>query len=162
MLDWLYKWVVAVTAAGILAAAAIALAPNGPVQKVVKLTAALLIILSVVSPFFALDLGKLSFYTTQYDAVRDDYAESLGRVNDKYIKEIIEDRASEYILNKARGLGLECSVKIMAKTTEGGYPYPWAAEITYDGESALKDDLSRLIESDCAIPAGRQYWVTTR
>ncbi len=162
MLDWLYKWIVAVTAAGILAAVATSLVQSGPIRKVAQMTAGLVIILAVISPFTGLDVGKLSLYTTQYDALKNNYSEKIGQVNDKYVKAIIQDRTSEYILNKARELGLEIQVRVEARPVDGGYPYPWSAEIYYDGDAAGRNAVSRIIESECAIPANRQYWKTKR
>jgi stage III sporulation protein AF len=162
MLDFIENWIMGVTAAAMIAAIAQALTPEGSVKKAMRLACGVLMILAVLRPVKEISLEDFSFYKTRYEEGLSEYSEKMNDVNKSFTRSIIEEKTATYILEKADELQIACSVSVKLKTDQsGGYPYPYSVELTVSGypENEKKEALSRLIESQCAIPKDRQKWV---
>ena len=157
MLDFLKDWLMGVTAAALLVAAADAVMPPGTVHRLGRLTGGLVLLLAVLSPLLRLDGTALSRALTQYQLSQPELSE-LEAVDAVLLKELIEERSDAYISDKAEGLGIQCRVVVETQAGEDGYPIPWAVTSYGNVDAAQRAALERRIEADFAIPAARQTY----
>jgi stage III sporulation protein AF len=155
MTDFLRTWLLGITAAALLIAAADSLTPAGTVKKIGKLIGGLVLVLAVIAPLSSLDAEMLSQNLTEYRAESGAYGEAIDEANGRLLKAIIEEKTAAYIEEKADALGIVCRATVKTRMGEGEYPYPYEAEITGDLTKAEKETLKAFLERDLAISAER-------
>jgi stage III sporulation protein AF len=160
MTEFLRTWLLGITAAALLAAAADSLIPAGAVKKIGKLVGGLVLMLAGISPLVSLDPELLSLNLTQYRARSGSYGAAIGDANGRLLKAIIEEKSAAYIEEKADALGISCSASVQTRTGEEDYPYPYAAEITGDLTEAQKETVGAIVEQDLAVPPERIAFCT--
>ena len=139
------EWIMRLVGTAMIAAAAVRLTPDGPYRKVTRLACALALISALLSlreaiPFIAI-LSK-----------RMEEARSETRF-------IIEKRLDEYILERARALGLELSASVTARWSDEGYWYPYSVRLEGEVKSADRVRIGEYIAGELMIPKERQEWI---
>lgn len=161
MMELIRSWLLGITAAAMIAAAADALAPDGAAKKACRLASGLLILLAVVKPVLTLDPADLSKELARYRAASQGYSAALETENLRLMKSIIEERTGAYIQDKAAELGIDCKAEVICSVGEDETPYP--AQVTICGEltqSQIKA-LSRVIAEELSIPEQEQSYERT-
>lgn len=157
MLDVIRQWLLGITCAALVLAIAESLTPEGAIRKVGRLTGGLVLLIAMIQPLLSLDEDALTRALTEYHFSMDSYSRDLEEENWNLMKDIIEERSSAYIQDKAESMGIDCQVLVEA-VDEGDWPVP--ESVTVFG--ALTEDqqarLTRVIETDFAIPTDRQYY----
>lgn len=161
MIELIRSWLVGVTAAAMIAAAADTLAPEGAAKKACRLASGLLILLAVVKPVLTLDTADLSAALTRYRAASQEYSAALETENLRLMKSIIEEQTGAYIQDKAAELGAVCHAEVTCAVNEEEMPYPSQVTIRGDLTQAQIAALSRVIEEELAIPAQEQSYERT-
>ena len=163
MIELLKNWIISVTAASIIAAAAVAVTPKGSVRKMVRFAGGLVLFIAMAAPLKEIDSRDIAFFSMQYRADYEGYEEKLIRANDTMIKSIIEDKTRTYILQKANELGIDCDAEIRTTKRDDGYPYPDSVTVSVNGNAspALQKELSRAIAAELGIPYDKQKWRQT-
>lgn len=75
------------------------------------------------------------------------------------MKQVIEETAGAYILDKAAELGLSCTVSVECRTDETGCPLPAAVFIRGAAPGPARESLSAVIARELGIPAAEQYFI---
>lgn len=157
-MEWIRNWVLGVTCAAMVAAAAQTLIPKGAVGRISRFTGGLLLLLAVVGPVFTLDESALSQALARWrESGTVSEVPAAAQVNGGAMEALIAQEAGAYIAGKAASLGAACTVEVEVRT-EGEYPVPWSVEVTGELTEAQKEDLSWQIEADFAIPEERQTY----
>ncbi|SBW03518.1 Stage III sporulation protein AF [uncultured Eubacteriales bacterium] len=157
MIELIRSWLVGITCAAMIVALAESLSPAGAVHKVGRLTGGLVLLLAILRPVAALDLGDLSGILAQYRVEAAGYSTLLDDENERLMKAIIEEETSAYILDKAAVLGIEdCTVTVAV--ADGERPVPEAVTVMGSLTENQQRALSRQIEADLAIPEERQTY----
>lgn len=151
-------WLIGVTAAAILAAAADSLAPAGAVKKVCRLAGGLLMAAAMLRPLagFSYETMAAALADLQWEA--GGYSAGLAEENERLKKIIIEEQTAAYIQDKAAELDALCTAQVTCAVTEDGSLYPASVVVTGDLTQAQKDALAKVIEGDLAIPIQRQEY----
>ncbi|MBU5434869.1 stage III sporulation protein AF [Pseudoflavonifractor sp. MSJ-37] len=159
MLAWIQRWLMGVTAASVLAAAAESLMPPGTIRRLGKLTGGLVLLLAVLSPIGQIDEDALARALAETRLRTSDQAvEALSQTDSQLLTEIIAEESQAYISDKAADLGIDCAVRVEVRVREDGYPVPWAVTIRGELTDVERQDLSRRISADFAIPEERQSY----
>ncbi len=153
-------WLLSVTAAAMLVALAGAIMPKGTVRKIGTMTGGLILILTLFKPLVGLDYGILSRSLSQ---VRGDLMENGSYPetgNFDLMKSIIESRSAAYIEDKAIQMGIVCRAEVVCAADEERTEYPYPASVTVTGAltEAQCGQLTRMIETELAIPAQAQIY----
>lgn len=157
MIELIRSWLVGITCAAMIVALAESLSPAGAVRKVGRLTGGLVLLLAILRPVAALDLGDLSGILAQYRVEAAGYSTLLDDENERLMKAIIEEETGAYILDKAAVLGIEdCTVTVAV--ADGERPVPEAVTVMGSLTENQQRALSRQIEADLAIPEERQTY----
>lgn len=152
-------WIIALTGAGMLTAAANALTPKGKVKNVVRLLCGVVMALTLLKPFAGFDFTALSGSLIKYRAEAEGLSSALFETDDRLAALIIEGRCSAYILDKAQEYGLDAAQAVVTvKRGDEGTWYPYEASLTIEGREESLERLSYLIESELGIPKDRQHW----
>jgi hypothetical protein len=159
-METIRNWISAVTAVSILVSAALAVTPEGAVKKILRFVGGLILFIVLIAPLKEISISDIAYFSMQYRADFENYRDKLLFENSSMIKTIIEDRTRTYILQKAEELGIQCDVRVYAKTPDDGYPYPHKAVIMTGAETGREQRqmLSRLLESELGISAENQEW----
>lgn len=152
MITVIRTWLISVTAAAIVIAAAENLMPDGAVKKIGKLTGGLLLIVAILQPIKQLDFETMSDILTEYRIESQGSSKTLEIENQSIMKMIIEEETSAYVQNKANELGIRCNAETTCKVDESGNIYPVSMVIYGDLTQEQKAMLTRLIEGNLAIP----------
>ena len=155
MMELLRQWLTGVTCAAMIAALADSLTPAGTVKKIGRMAGGLLLLIAVVQPVLEVDFSALASASVPLELEES----HLEKTNLELMKTIIGQETGAYILDKADELGIPCQgVTVTCSVTEDGVPYPSAVEIAGPLEKEERESLSRVIETDLAIPASRQTY----
>ena len=158
MTELVRSWLLSLTGAGCVCAAALRLTPEGRVKRVLRMLCALVMAAALFSPL--LRGGVLPDYALELSRYRDAAAAltgegaALGRELDR---SIIEQRMEAYILDKASALGAPLGgAKVALRWSTEGVWVPVAAELGGPYDTAL----SALIEAELGIARSAQTWRT--
>lgn len=162
MMDFLRNWLIGITTAAIVVALADSLMPDGSVKRIGKFAGGLLLMLAILKPVLNLDYETMAGALAGYRYEVQEYSMSLEVENERLKKIIIEDRTGAYIRDKAVELGLSCSVSVQCSRNENEQFYP--ASVTVYGEmtQGQRDELTRIIEAEIAIPPEMQQYERTK
>ena len=158
MAEWIRNWVLSMTGAALVCAAALRLTPEGRVKGVLRSLCALTMAAALLSPLlrggvlpdYAQELAR---YRAAAEALRGE-GEALGQELDRGI---IEQRMEAYILDKARFLGTALSgARVHLRWSTEGVWLPESAELT----GTYSETLSRWLEAEFGIPRKAQSWRT--
>ena len=120
MLDFLRTWMIGVTSAALIAGILSAITPDGTVKKVSRLAAGMLMAVAVLRPIKEISLEDISDFKIQYEAELNDYKNTVGAADEKFMNIIIADRTASYILERARQLDINCTVTVTTKKDAQG------------------------------------------
>ena len=157
MLECIRNWLIGITCAAMITALAESLTPSGAVRKIGRMTGGLMLLIAILQPVLALDTTALTRSLTQYKLDLSAYSTELEEQNAELMKGIIEEQSAAYISDKAAALDLSCQVFVEAEG-EDGWPVPQTVTVVGALTEEQKKTLTRIIETDFAIPAARQYY----
>lgn len=157
MLDVIRQWLIGITCAALVTALAESLTPPGTIRKIGRLTGGLVLLIAMLGPLLSLDEEALTRALTEYRFSLSAYSGDLEEENQELVKGIIEERSDAYIQDKAESMGIDCQVSV---ETEADSDWPVPTSVTVFGAltEEQQEQLTRLIETDFAIPAERQSY----
>lgn len=158
MMELLRSWLVGVTAAAMIAAAAEYLMPEGGVKKIGKLAGGLLLLFAILQPFLSLEDRDISGILSRYRIETDGYSAALEKENVRLMKTIIEEETAAYIQDKAGRHAIACTVRVTCQLLEDGTPYPASVTVYGDLTVQQEQELRRIIAEDISIGAEDQHY----
>ena len=156
MIEFLRNWLLGITAAAIVLALADGLMPEGSVKRIGKIAGGLFLMLAILRPMLSVDYEILAGSMADYRYQVQQYSASVEIENERLKKIIIEDRTGAYIRDKAVELGIDCSVTVECQMNEEDQYYPSSVILRGEMTQGQMQELTRVIESEIAIPAERQ------
>lgn len=151
-------WLVGVTCAAVVVAAAESLTPQGTIKKIGRLTGGLVLLLAMLQPLAGwrgLDLGD---WLEDYQSRVEGYSGRLEEENQNLMEQIIVEETGAYIVDKAAQLDLVCTVRVTTETGKEGVPIPVSAEIRGPYTAQQREELTRIIADELGIPEERQSY----
>lgn len=145
------QWITGVTAAAIIGALAQSLMPEGSAKSAGRLVVGLLMLLAVVKPLAEADTATLSGALAEYHLRCAGGGDALAEKNEALVKAIIEEKTAAYISDKARELGIACTVRVTYRYGEDAAVWPESAVVTGDLTREERSRLARLLEAELAI-----------
>lgn len=159
MMGAVRSWLLAVIAVSLLCAVADALIPSGGVKRVGRLVCGLVLMGAILSPVASLDVeGSQRWLESCLASVRSQEAELEDRVNGQ-MKVIIEREYAAYIVDKAAGLGLTCTVQVECALSEDGLYLPVRTEVAGPQTADVQAQLIRIISEDLGVPDSAQIYI---
>lgn len=122
MIGALREWLLSVTAAAILCALAQGLIPPGPVRRVGRLTAGLVMAAALLSPLASLKGVEPEEWLESWQPQEE--VQELEQQRDETMKTIIEEECSAYIVDKAAQLGRSVRWKCCVPRRGTGHFFP--------------------------------------
>jgi len=150
-------WLLGTVCAAMVMALGECLAPEGGVKRVCRLAGGLGLILAVVGPIAGLDGAKLQEIALNYNLKADAYRVELQETQDFLYETIIEENAAAYISDKAKEMGINCSVTVTAAWSEG-VPYLHAVRVKGFWTAEQRELLHQVIESDLGVPRAMHHF----
>ena len=146
------EWILRLIGTAMIASAAVRLTPDGVYRKVTRLVCSLALISALLSIREAIPLFKETLPDPVIPAISIEEARNETRF-------IIEKRLGEYILERARALGLELSAGVTARWSDEGYWYPYSVRLEGEVKSADRVRIGEYIAGELMIPKERQEWI---
>ncbi len=129
---------------------------KGASETVIKMIAGLVMTISMLQPIVGLDFSQL----TNTFQIHEKDAESMildaKEQSRKTLKSGIKERTEAYILDKAREMKADISVRVDVSDDE--LPVPKAVYISGDVSPFVKSKLQSVIANDLEISKGNQKW----
>lgn len=155
----LRDWVLGLTGAALVSAAARMLAPEGRVKRVVALVCGLVTILALISPLRRLDAESFAAFAARYREEGRAAAAGAQISEEKLLRRIIEERTAAYILDKGRSLGIDdLRVTVTAEKLEDGTFVPKSARLTTKAGETARRKLGEIIEAELGISPEELDW----
>ncbi len=154
----LSRWIIGICAGAAVCSACLAILGKKR-SAAVKLVCGLIMLWLIAAPVFNL-AGRGGSLAPEEDfgAAAEGYAAAAEETRRSLENAVIERRCAEYILNKAKDLGVGGAwAEVKLNETEAG-AYPYELHIGGEGTEEAKTGLARWIENELGIPAERQYW----
>lgn len=158
MMEWVKEWIVGISAASVLLSAVKTLIPKGNVRRVGEFACGLILLLVVAAPLAELDEGEISLALTQLRMAEWGSAELLEIENDELVKEIIDEKTCAYISDKAKELGMNCTVEVDYEFSEEGLAYPAAVRVKGSWTEAQRSQLTDFLASTLAVSEENQTY----
>ena len=154
MIDTIRTWLMSIVIASLAVSLAETLVPAGTLRRVLSVTGGLILLLVVLQPLLRVDLKHVKLDTSQYQKTVESRRAELENADNEQIAELIAEKTESYILDKAKQLGISCTVKVATKNGADGMPYPSSAVLS----CPLSKELSAYLEQELGIPKERQSW----
>ncbi len=155
MTEWLREWLLAIVGASLLLSIGEALAPAGPVKKVLKLTGGLVLALVLLRP-----LGGLAGWEQWLSGAESQAAfapEGAETFGDAWTAALVREETEAYLASAAKELGLTCEFSVECRE-ENGLPVPCIVTVTGTVDPEGRAALSARIQADLGIgPEGQIY-----
>lgn len=161
MIDGIRTWVLHLTGAALLGAAALTLAPEGKVRQIVSLACGAVMLAALLSPGIRFDFAGYAENLAAYRAAAESASTLFRAENEKISRLLIEERCAAYILDKGDTLGVEgLQIRVYAAwSEEEGVWYPYSAALAAARlDDAQKKQLTACLAGDLGIPPERQSW----
>jgi len=155
---FLRAWALRIAGTALLAAAALALAPESGAKKILRAVCGMAAVIALLSGVRAFDSRSFAAYAAYYRQQADAAAEEAADAASAETRRIIEERCAAYILDKASELGLEARVSVRAVWSREGYWYPAGAEIAAAGPEQAKEELRQFIAAELGVSREEQIW----
>lgn len=139
--------------------AAICFIPEGGCKHICQVICTAALINSILTPFLDFDFSTYSIESAKLKEREFAFIQDATTATDNLNRAVIQGQYHEYILDKARELGLdELQAEINMQWSEEGLWLPYSAEIKGNWETAQMNKLKRLISDELGIPEERQQW----
>ena len=146
-------------ALSILCGAAMSLAPEGGVRRILSILSSVILISAVLNALggidyeaYALEMSRLREREQRFLLDAEDTKERLDRL-------VIEEEIRTYIRDKAEASGLEIvSAEPSLRWSTEGLWIPDSVSILFAGTDSAKTALAKRLEAELGIPLERQQW----
>ena len=151
--------IIAMVAVAVLASIATAISPEGPTKEIVKITGALVIIISIASPILQKN-GQMKFDLKSIGAYQQmkQSAQNGQEAQKQLTQNTITKQIESYLSEKLERSGIQCKVNIEAGENESGAYEIWAAEVIYSGpiSEAQRKQAENLLTEECGLTQEQQ------
>lgn len=152
-MNLLHRWLLGISACALLVSFAEQITPVGAVQKIVKFTGGLLLILCILQPISNTDLNELSIDLTAYEEAVAVLETELSENRERELSDSIAERTQAYIEDKAFALGLQVHAAIGTECIDG---VPFPKDVVLYGKE--NEELSDFIAQELGIAKENQTW----
>ena len=149
-MEVLRGWLLGVLAASMLASAALAVMPEGPVRSVGRLVCGLLLFLTVVRPLSGYDGSAVQPWLEDAAAGLEETQQALAGTRGQLTQSIIDSELDAYIQDKTAGLGLDCRVEVLWDGS-GSVPVPAGAVVTGALTGREREQLTGVLSEDLGL-----------
>lgn len=147
-------WIGGICAVAVIVSVIKAISPQNPAGKCVQLVGALVLILTVISPFKSLSISDVYINDRRYEFGFEEQSMALKEVNGNIQKEIIEDEIAAYISQRLLDSGVSGSdVTVgIAKGQKGDF-YPDKVKIMTDENVSKSErrEIEDIIKRECGV-----------
>ena len=156
-MDSLRQYLITVTSAAVVSAVVNSFAgKNGTHSAVIKMLTGLFVSLAVISPILKLEINEFGDFSNSFLEEAQSTA-SIGEAAAlSSVREIITDKTSAYILDKANSMGLDINVEVILD--DENPPKPCFVIISGSVSPYAKEILGEYIADNLAIPKEDQQW----
>ncbi|MEF9970982.1 MAG: stage III sporulation protein AF [Oscillospiraceae bacterium] len=159
MTELLGAWVRAIGGAALISTLAMALTPNGKVKNVLRIICGIVLIIAIISPLISTKIPAMSMDFGKYRKEAEELIQNAENSNSTMSRAIIEQDCEAYISDKAQSMDIKLyTINVQAKWSDGGYWYPFEAELKADISQQEKNRIANMIEAELGISSERQYW----
>ena len=146
-------------ALSILCGAAMFLAPEGGIRRVMSVLCAVVLMSAVLNRVGGIDYDAYAFEMGLARERERSFLQNAGETKERLNRLVIEDEIRTYIRDKAESEGLVIirADPVLRWSTEGLW-IPDAVSIHWSGTESGRAALERQIEADLGIPPERQEW----
>ena len=159
MTEFFSQWILTITGASILCAAALSIAPKGRVYGTLKMLCGAVMLLALIKPGADFDISAYSVSMARYREHMYQIENNLSETNNRLSRTIIEEECSAYILDKAHVMGMSVDAAVSAKWGDEDCFIPY--EVYIGGGQEGRTRLEAVIEADLGIPKERVYWISS-
>ena len=144
-MEFLKNWILGICGCTVLLSLIDSLIPKTSASQHIRVCGAVILLFTVFAPLKTIHLND---FKIELDQELDQNFDTAIASNREFEISIIEDRLSEYILQKANQLGIECEVSVSVKEDEEGMLFP--QKIVIYGSEKM-NELESIIEKECGI-----------
>lgn len=156
MMEGIDQYVMGAAAVAVICALVLGLFPKKDgISGIIRMLCGSVMTLSLVSPFLGRRLEDLSGISCAMDREASAAVEQGKVMAQKELEEIIKSRCEAYILDKAKELGVQITVRITLNAEQ----IPQMAEIRGQLSPYAKGTLKRILEKDLGIGEANQRWM---
>ncbi len=147
-------WIGGICAVAVIVSVIKAISPKNPAGKCVQLVGALVLILTVISPFKSLSVSDIVINDRRCELEFEEKSLNLQEENENIQKEIIEDQIAAYISQRLLDFdlgGSHVAVEIV-KGQDGGI-YPDKVKILTDKNVSKSErrEIEGIIKRECGV-----------
>lgn len=155
MTDWVRDWILGLTAAALVCAAALELTPKGPVKGVTKAVCGIVLALAMLHPLLRLDPAAWALHMAEYRARAEELTGEGTALPERLDRSVIERELEAYILAKAEALGTPLrSARVTLRWNTAGVWTPVAVSL----EGPRQEALAGWIAAELGLPEEAQTW----
>ena len=155
----IYQSIRQLCALSLLCGAALSVLPEGGVKRVAEVVCTASLIVALVSPLKALDMGTYALESAKRHELETALTVGAEAAEQRLNRLVLEQEYEAYIMDKALEIGLEgLTVDVEVQWSLEGLWMPYAARISGVCSQTGKEKLAALMTADLGIPYERQRW----
>ena len=157
-MNLLRSWILGLTSASLVAAAARVLTPEGNVRRVTEFMCGAMLACMLLSPALKMDRDAFSRALAEQRALTAELTEDLEGREKQLLRPYIQEQCAAYILDEAQRLGitdLRCSVRVKWRD-ESWVPFEVTLHTAAPREARQR--LGDYLDGELGIPPERQRW----
>lgn len=155
----IYQSIRQLCALSLLCGAALSILPEGGVKRVAEVVCTASLIVALVNPLKALDMGTYALETARLHEMEACLTAEAEAAEQRLNRLVIEQEYEAYIMDKALEFGLESlTVGVEVQWSLEGFWMPYAANISGACSQTGKEKLAAVMTADLGIPYERQRW----
>ena len=151
-------YLLAVAAVALLCSFVQSLVPEGSARRAATLAAGLLAAIVILRPIMALRTDDFAAAISRGMMTEEIARTQIETDNRDAIAAIIKEKCEAYIWNKAEREGVAVQSVEVTLTGDGSYPTPNGASVVGKYTKGQRENVTRWIEENLAIPEERQSW----
>lgn len=149
-----------ICAAALVFGVMLRLTPEGSAKRIAAMCASCALVLMLVNLVGQTDIYDYALDIARYRSAAEKIGLDAQSANDAMSRPVIERECEEYIMDKARYLGVELhAVDVEVRWSKEGVWVPCGAVMYIDSQNTATHRLSELIEAELGVAAKDQEWI---
>lgn len=153
-MEQLRIWILGIAVTSLLLGLGEALVTQKGIQRVLRLTGGVLLIVVLLGPLGKISGGWKGLSLKDYRSQIASREEELREDQEENLSAIIESQLDEYIWDKAQAMGLNVTITVSTRKSSGGIALPDRVAI----EGPYNAEFSQWLEEEMGVDAEHQIW----
>lgn len=147
-------------AVSIICGLVLTITPSGTCKTAMQILCTAVLISAILEPVADIDFESYSSQRIKAKELEEAFLQNASEAEENLSKTVIQQECCEYILDKARSLGIEqIDISVTLSLNNDDLWVPYAVQITAIMSDEQRQNLAHILDRELGIPEERQTWI---